>query len=475
MLNRRGRRRRGAIGPTAIATTAAAATTTRTRRTRGFFPIPDELRGRILLLHGLRDDGLEHFHVLFEGESRLRSGDGRQGGSLGVARFGGRHTAESNNGLLRLGLPIGATKTLSGGAVPLSGFGVLTGGFKVARQFERNHRVAGLLKKSRELPGRILAGTSASNACGNLFPVGHADSGRIVTAGGSGYQQARQIVEEKNGDELFGHAEGTALTAPKWRQYAGHSPLGEEMARLRDLLRTVCATAVSLSLISASVQGASTSGFGTVVYATQAHIGGAAAAVGTTVFNGDNLETEKAGILQVRTSSARVQLSGASQVIWGLDEGMPAATLTAGGATFSTANAQAFSLRVETAVIRPKGDQPTIGNVTVVSPKELTVSCTRGALTLTVIDDTLEIPEGRAARVILEPESYQDPSANPPPAQNPTDTQAQDPTQTQTPSTWGQQRPKKSGKNRFIFIWIGLGAFLTAFALYKALESPDRP
>ena len=67
----------------------------------------------------------------------------------------------------------------------------------MARQFECNHRVASLLKKSGELSGGILARAGAPNACGNLFPVGHADSGRIVTAGGSGYQQARQMVEEK--------------------------------------------------------------------------------------------------------------------------------------------------------------------------------------------------------------------------------------------------------------------------------------
>ena len=31
------------------------------------------------------------------------------------------------------------------------------------------------------------------------------------------------------------------------------------------------------------------------------------------------------------------------------------------------------------------------------------------------------------------------------------------------------------GRNRFLFFWIIAGTVVTAFAVYKALESPDRP
>jgi hypothetical protein len=228
------------------------------------------------------------------------------------------------------------------------------------------------------------------------------------------------------------------------------------MARLRCVLRISSAVILAFSLVHSSVCGAAVAGFATVVSANHAHVGRAAASVGTTIFVGDSLDTERLGSLQVRAGAARLLLSGASRVTWGVDQDTPAATLTAGTATFSTANAKAFALRVGDAVIRPSGTEASIGSVAVLNPKELTIHCTRGALTLTVVDDALEIPEGTAYHIIL------DPNAEPAPTDN--------------PKAWnGNQRPKKSGRNRFIFFLILAGGGIAAFAVYKALESPDRP
>jgi len=177
--------------------------------------------------------------------------------------------------------------------------------------------------------------------------------------------------------------------------------------------------------------------------------------VGTTVFGGDFLETDQFGSLQVRTNAARLLMSGSSKVSWGNEAGVPTATLTAGTGTFSTSNSKAFAVRVGTAVIRPNVDEPSIGSVGVLNPKELTIQCTRGALLLTVIDDTLLIPEGTAYHIILDPSAY-------PAAENPT-------------RAWGQQRPKKSGRNRFIFFLIFLGTVITIVGIHEALESPDKP
>jgi hypothetical protein len=230
------------------------------------------------------------------------------------------------------------------------------------------------------------------------------------------------------------------------------------MARLRDILRISLSALLSLTLLTNPGWGtpAAVMGLGTVVSADRAHVGTAAASVGTTVFAGDRLDTDQHGSLQVRTSAARLLLSGASKVTWGNEGGAPAATLTTGTATFSMASAKALSLRVATAVIRPKADQATIGSVTVLNPKELTVQCSRGALMLTVIDDTLVIPEGTAYHIVLDPDAY-------PAADNPA-------------KAWGSnQPPRKSGRNRFIFFLIFVTAAVSVFAISEALESPYRP
>jgi hypothetical protein len=139
------------------------------------------------------------------------------------------------------------------------------------------------------------------------------------------------------------------------------------------------------------------------------------------------------------------------------DEASPAATLTRGTATFSTAGARAFAVHVSSAVIRPATDQPTIGKVTVLSDKELVVKSIRSSLTIGVEDDIREIPEGVAYRVVLDP--------NAPPPQGPRGAGGK-----------GMGGPPiKAAKSKFIWYVIIAGSFFTTWLLHEALESTDGP
>jgi hypothetical protein len=233
------------------------------------------------------------------------------------------------------------------------------------------------------------------------------------------------------------------------------SPLGDPMARPRDLLRIVSAVIVTFTLVTSTTHAASSTGLATVVSAERAHVGRAPASIGTTVFTGDSLETEKLGSMQLRVGPARLQMAGGSRVLWSPESDTPSATLNSGSATFSTANSKAFALRAGTAVIRPTGEEPSVGTVSILNPKELTVNCSRGSMTLTVIDDSLVIPEGTAYHIILDPDAKM---------------------LSDDSKAWGGQKPpKKSGRNRFLFFLIGAGALVTGIAVWKAWESPDRP
>ena len=199
------------------------------------------------------------------------------------------------------------------------------------------------------------------------------------------------------------------------------------------------------------------------MYAERAHIGTAAATVGATVFAGDKLDTEQVrGGLQIRAGAARLQLTASSGLVWGTEGGSPSATLTRGTAAFSTAGAKAFVLHAETASFRPRGDEPTIANVTLLNPKELVVRCSRGAVLIAVEEDVRVIPEGTAYRVVLDPEAAG--RLGGAPAASPA-----------AQTTWGQDPPRKTGKSNFIWYAIGFTALVTWFAVSEALESPDRP
>ena len=224
------------------------------------------------------------------------------------------------------------------------------------------------------------------------------------------------------------------------------------MSRLREAI----AALLSLSLLMSPVWGAPSSSLGTVVYADRAHVGAGAASVGTTVFGGDRLSTEQSGSVQVHAGAARFLLSSASSATFSREDSTPAATLTIGSATFSTANARAFVIHVASAVIRPNTDEPTIGHVTVLNAKELVVKCTRGSLTIGVDDDVRVIPEGAGYRIVLDsPDSAQGPAG--------------------AGSKGYGGPPIKAAKSKFMWYAIGVTALLTILAVHKALESPDRP
>lgn len=233
------------------------------------------------------------------------------------------------------------------------------------------------------------------------------------------------------------------------------------MARSRVLdsfstTRALAAAFVSLTLLITPLWAVPSSAFGTLVFANRARVGNTSASAGATVFSGDRLSTDDVGSVQIRAGAARLLLAGGSATTLSQDETIPAATLTAGTATFSTANSKAFVLHVASAMIRPNTDQPTIGKVTVLSPKELVVKSIRGSLQITVEDDVREIPEGEAYRVVL------DPNADP-----------QGPRGAGTKGIGGP--PIKAAKSRFIWYAVAITAGVTIYVAHEAWESDYKP
>jgi hypothetical protein len=219
----------------------------------------------------------------------------------------------------------------------------------------------------------------------------------------------------------------------------------------------VCAKSIlvlllSFSLVAAPLCAAPSSPLGTVVYANNALVGVAAISAGATVFPGDRLSTEQSGSVQVRAGSARLLLSSQSSATLSQDLDGPVANIAFGSAIFSTANSKAMAVRYSSAVIRSATNQPTIGQVTVLGPKELMVKSTRGTLLLSVLDDVREIPEGTGYRVLLDPQGPQG------------------------AGTKGYGGPPiKAAKSKFIWYAIGVTAVITYFAIDEVFESPDRP
>jgi len=222
-------------------------------------------------------------------------------------------------------------------------------------------------------------------------------------------------------------------------------------------LRAIGAAALVLSLTGAPVWGATTPNvapLGTVIAAERAHVGQATADVGTTVYGGDTLSTEIQGSVQLRAGAARLLLQSSSSAIVNDLDGAASAKLVSGTATFSTGNAHAFTLYASKAAIRPQTDAPTIGQVTYLSEKELLVTARRGSLAISVNDETQVIAEGNSYRVLLDSDAAQGPQGT---------------------GSSGGRGPLKAGRSQFLIVAVAITGVATGFAIYKALESPDRP
>jgi hypothetical protein len=227
-------------------------------------------------------------------------------------------------------------------------------------------------------------------------------------------------------------------------------------------LRALGAVVLAFSLTGVPLWGAATPNvapLGTIIAADRAHVGAAAADVGTTVYAGDKLSAETSGSVQLRAGAARFLLQSGSTAVVNSSEGAPSAELLAGTATFSTGNAHAFTLFASTAAIRAQTDAPTIGQVTYLGPKQLLVTARRGSLTVTVDSETQTVKEGESFRVLLDPSDAQEPAGAGSGSQGPTQTGG----------------PLKAGRSRFLIVATALTAAGTGVAIYFALESPSSP
>ncbi|HEX9224929.1 MAG TPA: hypothetical protein VF860_16485 [Candidatus Acidoferrales bacterium] len=205
----------------------------------------------------------------------------------------------------------------------------------------------------------------------------------------------------------------------------------------------------AVSLLSATAWGVPAAPLGVVTLAERAQISAVPAATGATVFDGDTLSTDTVGILRVRAGAAQFQLFTSSAAVVTRTSTGIRATLRAGTVVWSSANAGAMEMQASEARLRPQGNVPTQAQVTLLSPTELLVTARRGALEITVGEETQIVSEATSYRVLLSP----------PDAQGPRGAGA-----------------KPAGHKKMILVLVAAGsAPIIAWGVHELVESPDRP
>ena len=196
---------------------------------------------------------------------------------------------------------------------------------------------------------------------------------------------------------------------------------------------------------------------GVVAGAERAHLNSAAVSEGATVYDGDRFSTEPGGMLLLRGGATTLDLAEESAVI--VRSGANGAQnmvaeLGRGTLVFRATRAAALEIAALEALLRPAENVRTVGQVTIVGPRELRIHALRGSLQFSYREETRTIAEGESYRVILDP---------------------------------SEDAPKKkeavnpAGRRKaFLFVGIGGGAAGVAAMIFenqrhKKMESPDRP
>lgn len=209
--------------------------------------------------------------------------------------------------------------------------------------------------------------------------------------------------------------------------------------------RRIFSVAISCLLSGAGLPG-QTAPTWVILQSSRANLNSADAAVGTTLYDGDRLETHEKGALNVRSGQVQLALSEESVVWMNHENSILTPSLQRGSVTFRTENGTGVEIRAEDVRVQPHFPALTIGQVTLENCHVLVTAHTQ----------SLEITAGKETKILEEGKSYRVMRVN----------------------ACGAARyhpPVAGGASRFYLAAGVATGIVTIMAVHGALESPDRP
>ena len=189
---------------------------------------------------------------------------------------------------------------------------------------------------------------------------------------------------------------------------------------------------------------------GVVMSAENANIGAGANMSGATVYDGDRLQTQPGSTLRVRLSSGQMVLKENTIAdVHTLAKGF-SANLNAGTVIVSSPAGQTFQILADGATIRPANDQPTSGQISMISPTQLVLTGTRGTMLVSMGDEVKTLEAGSSYRLDVEPDEAA-PDADP------------------------QGPPHPTARSHFLWVLIPAIAAVTGIVIWRAVVSPSAP
>jgi hypothetical protein len=186
---------------------------------------------------------------------------------------------------------------------------------------------------------------------------------------------------------------------------------------------------------------------GIVTSAQRALVGHVLAVDGTSIYDGDTLRTEPTGALRLQFGGSQMVLTGDTVVSLNKTDAGVTATVVSGSVRFASVPGSLLEVRtLKSVVIRSKGEQPAVGELSVTGPASFQIGSSKGGLDVTVngVDHTVEA--STAYNVSLDGDNG-----------------------------GGQSSPRAAGSSGGIWIAVAAIAAGTAVAVWLAFRSPSKP
>jgi hypothetical protein len=163
---------------------------------------------------------------------------------------------------------------------------------------------------------------------------------------------------------------------------------------VRYVLRSFLVAILSVGLLGVPSFAANEKPLGLVTQATEAHLGSATVAIGTTVYPGDTLATDEGGTVRLKVGGSQFYLLSSSSATLSAGSSVVNASVARGTVGFSSNGTDQLSLEIPEGILRAANGQPGYGQVTIISPREVIVSAYRGTLVLTTTVSSTKFPPG---------------------------------------------------------------------------------
>ncbi|MGB2672990.1 MAG: hypothetical protein WA621_12890 [Candidatus Acidiferrum sp.] len=199
-------------------------------------------------------------------------------------------------------------------------------------------------------------------------------------------------------------------------------------------------------LLSAAVLHAQSVPAGVILQSSSARLNTTDASVGTTLYDGDRLETQDKGALSVRSGQVQLALLEDSLLWMNHDNSVLAPTLQRGTVTFRAETGEGIEIRADDVRVRPHSPVLTVGEVTLEKCDVLVTARTQ----------SLDVTAGKETKILDEGKSYRVSRIG-------------------ACAAVQYHAPLIPAQSRFFLIPAAIGVGVLIWVLNKGPESPDHP